>query len=240
MKAKLLIADDDEQIRDLLTRFLEKFEYRIDTAAHAAEAMALMQSGEYQLVLTDKNMPDEAGNIEGGMQVVAFARDHLPDTEVIMMTGFATVETAVEAMKLGAVDYIMKPVSLEELKEKIDRILEYKRFINSKNTLTIFRNLQNQVLEILSERTDIPDDKQSEVLRNLGTKIDHVFGLQKGYESIIQVQADALERIAELVEHLKEAVSEESPYYALIESIREESKKRIGHGTDNPERHLSG
>jgi DNA-binding NtrC family response regulator len=74
-----------------------------------------------------------------------------------MITGFATVETAVEAMKIGAFDYIMKPIAFDELKEKIDRALEYRRFINSEDTLKTYRYLHHQVIKLIGESNSIPD-----------------------------------------------------------------------------------
>jgi len=186
-----------------------------------------MQKTEYDIILTDKNMPDSEGNMEGGMTLLKHAKEHMPSTEVIMITGYATVETAVEAMKFGAFDYIMKPIPLEELKEKIDRILEYRRFVNSENTLQIYRTLHSQVLSLLKDSDDLPEDHIQRMLKTLGSRIDHVFGMQKEYETIIQTQAEALEKIEGYAEHLKDAVPRESPYYEVIEKIFEESKKRI-------------
>ena len=189
--------------------------------------MAYLQKNEYDIILTDKNMPDEEGNIESGMKLLKYVKEKTPSTEVIMITGYATVETAVEAMKFGAFDYVMKPVRLEELKEKIDRILEYRRFVNSENTLHIYRTLHSQVLSLLKNRDDLPEDQIQKMLKTLGSRIDKVFGMQKEYETIIQTQADALEKIETYAQHLKDAIEEESPYYPLVEKIFEESKKRI-------------
>jgi DNA-binding NtrC family response regulator len=144
-----------------------------------------------------------------------------------MITGFATVETAVEAMKIGAFDYIMKPIAFDELKEKIDRALEYRRFINSEDTLKMYRYLHHQVIKLIGESKSIPDGELQKMLRGVGAKIDQVFGLQKEYETIIQTQADALEKIEGYIEHLKDAIAPDSPYFEVIEKIVEESKKHI-------------
>ena len=128
MSARILVADDEESILDLLSRFLEKQGYQVDVANSVDTALALLRENRYDVVLTDKNMPDLSGRTEGGMEIVRFVREQMPESEVIMITGYATIETAVEAMKLGAFDYIMKPIPLNELKEKIERILEYRRY----------------------------------------------------------------------------------------------------------------
>jgi FixJ family two-component response regulator len=140
---------------------------------------------------------------------------------------YATIETAVEAMKLGAFDYIMKPIPLNELKEKIERILEYRRFINAGDTLEIYRTLYNQVLSVLENRDDIPDEQVERLLRNLGRKIDNVFGMQKEYETIIQAQAEAMEKIEEYSRALADALPSDSPYQDLLARILVESRKRV-------------
>lgn len=227
MKARILIADDEKNILDTLSDFMEGIGYHVDLAESVDSALALMQTNEYDILLTDKNMPDTGDSKEGGMRLLKHAKEHSPLTEVIMITGYATVESAVEAMKLGAFDYVTKPIPLNELKEKIDRVLEYKRFLSSENTLQMYKALHNQLLDLLVNRDDIPEDKLQRILRTLGTKIDHLFGMQKGYEGIIETQAEALEKIEGYADHLKEAIPGESPYYALIEKILEESKRRI-------------
>jgi len=172
-------------------------------------------------------MPDTGDDKEGGMRLLKYVKEHNPSIEAIMLTGYATVESAVEAMKLGAFDYVMKPVPLYELKEKIERILEYKRFISSENTLQMYKALHNQLLDTLVNRDDLPEEKVRQTLRTLGAKLDHLFGMQKGYEEIIENQVEALEKIESYADLLKEAIPEESPYYALVEKILEESKRRI-------------
>ncbi len=227
MKAKILIADDEENILDTLSDFMEGIGYHVDLANSVESALTLMKTNEYDILLTDKNMPGFGDKKEGGMSLLKHAKEHSPLTEVIMITGYATVESAVEAMKLGAFDYVMKPIPLDELKDKIDRVLEYKRFLNSENTLQMYKALHNQLLDLLINRDDIPEDKLQGILRTLGTKIDHLFGMQKGYEEIIDSQSEALEKIEGYADHLKEAIPGESPYYALIGKILEESKRRI-------------
>jgi len=227
MKARILIADDEKNILDTLSDFMEDIGHHVDLAGDVDSALTLMQTNEYDILLTDKNMPDTGDKKEGGMRLLKHAKEHNPLTEVIMITGYATVESAVEAMKLGAFDYVMKPIPLNELKEKIDRVLEYKRFLSSENTLQLYKAFHNQLLDLLVNRDDIPEDKLKRILRTLGTKIDHLFGMQKGYEGIIETQSEALEKIEGYADHLKEAIPGESPYYALIEKILEESKRRI-------------
>ena len=227
MMARILVADDEKNILDTLSDFMEGLGYHVDLAGSADSALTLMQEDEYDILLTNKNMPGFGDKKEGGMSLLEHVKEHYPLTEVIMITGYATVESAVEAMKLGAFDYVMKPIPLDELKKKIDRVLEYKQFLNSENTLQMYKALHNQLLDLLVNRDDIPEDKLQKILRTLGTKIDHLFGMQKGYEGIIDKQSEAMEKIEGYADHLKEAIPGESPYHVLVEKILEESRRRV-------------
>jgi len=193
----------------------------------AIEAMALMENRAYDVIVTDKNMPDAQGNLDGGMTLLRHAKERSSDTEVIMITGYATVETAVDAMKAGAFDYIMKPIPLEELKEKVDRIIAYRRFMQSENTLGLYRTLHQDLLEKLANRDDLPEAELHQMLRRLGGRLDQVFGLQQQYETIIELQAKALEDIEAMAENLKAAFEAGNPYLELVDRIYATARKRI-------------
>lgn len=227
MIIKILVADDEKDILNMLFDYLSGLGYQVDLAQSVDVALALLSQNTYDVFLTDKNMPDDNGNREGGMTLLRYAREHAPSTEIIMITGYATVETAVEAMKLGAFDYILKPVPLVDLNQKIERVLEYKRFINSERTLGIYRKLHNEALDLLLNRQDLPDEQVQASLRSLGGKIDHLFGVQKGYETIIEVQSQALKKIKDYANLLTDAFPDGGPYAELVEKILEASEKRI-------------
>jgi len=227
MKARILVVDDDPQIRDLLTTFLKRDGYEIETADSARSAMTCLSSGEYDIVLTDKNMPDGSSDVEAGMLVLKYVKDHAPATEVIMITGFATIETAIEAMKMGAFDYIMKPVPMDELRRKIERIMEYKAFINSENNLQIYRTLHNQILDQLKNSSNLPEDQVQHLLKIIGGRIDSVFGMQKEYETIIRLQAESLEKIHDYVEFLDGVIPPDNPYSEIVDKIRTEATKHV-------------
>lgn len=227
MKARILVVDDDPQIRNFLTTFLKREGYDIETAESARSAIDMLKAGEYDVVITDKNMTDNSGDTEAGMLVLKYVKEHIPSAEVIMITGFATIETAIEAMKLGAFDYIMKPVPMDELCDKIERILEYKKFINSENNLQIYRTLYNQILDQLKNSSNLPEDQVQHILKIVGGRIDSVFGLQKEYETIIQLQAESLEKIHGYVEFLDGVIPEDNPYNEIVDKIRDEAAKHI-------------
>jgi FixJ family two-component response regulator len=109
-KAAILLIDDEQIVHDSVRRILESEGYEVDGAFRVAEAIEKLERRSYDLVLTDLMMPDQSGM----KAVEAVARDH-PHCGVVMFTGFATVESAVESMKLGALDYLPKPFTPEEL-----------------------------------------------------------------------------------------------------------------------------
>ena len=118
-KATILVIDDERIVHDSVGRILADEGYQVDSALRVDEALKLLSKKSYDVVLTDLMMPDDSGM----KAVEAVARDH-PDCGVVMFTGFATVESAVESMKLGALDYLPKPFTPEELIDVLNRALE--------------------------------------------------------------------------------------------------------------------
>lgn len=104
--SRILVADDEEGIREFLAESLEKEGHEIVQAVDGAEALALARAEPFDVVLTDLKMPKL-----DGMSLVRTLRTEQPDVEVIVLTAFGDVATAVEAMKLGVFDYLQKPVS---------------------------------------------------------------------------------------------------------------------------------
>jgi len=107
MDQRILLVDDEAVILQLYADFLDLNDYPYDAADNVPAALDYLQRREYSLVITDKNMPDSSGGQAGGMEVLRFVREQNPATEVVMITGYADVQTAVEAMKLGAFDYLV-------------------------------------------------------------------------------------------------------------------------------------
>jgi DNA-binding NtrC family response regulator len=118
---KLLIVDDEPMKREVMAERLTEAGYVVHTCENAVDAEKVFSSDTYDVVLTDIRMP--------GVDGISFMRNikkRKPDQAVIIMTAFGTVETAIEAMKLGAYDYLQRPFSTEELMLKLDRLMNYK------------------------------------------------------------------------------------------------------------------
>ncbi|MCB0732237.1 MAG: response regulator, partial [Ignavibacteriae bacterium] len=111
-KAKILCVDDEEVILDSFRKILVLDGYSVDTVETGQEALGLIQAHHYDFVFTDLKMPQM-----DGVDVAKGVKHLRPDIDVIIITGFATVETAVEVMKFGAMDYVQKPFTEDELLE---------------------------------------------------------------------------------------------------------------------------
>jgi len=118
MTRSILVVDDEPAIRDTLRWCLQDAGYRVDTADSGEQALHRLRTEPSDVVITDIVMP----GIDG-LEVLGRARALAPGTAVMLMTAYATVETAVEALRRGAVDYILKPFRLDDVRERVDRVL---------------------------------------------------------------------------------------------------------------------
>ncbi|HEX8775448.1 MAG TPA: sigma-54 dependent transcriptional regulator [Pyrinomonadaceae bacterium] len=117
--ANLLIVDDEQSMRQLLSLVFGREGHQVRSAENGRHALELLRSSPVDLIISDVKMPDM-----GGIELLSAAREVLPDVVVVMMTAFATVDTAREAFKLGADDFIQKPFDIEELKLIVAKGLE--------------------------------------------------------------------------------------------------------------------
>ncbi len=109
-KFRILVVDDELIVRESLKEWLEEEGFTVETAGSGTEALDSLTEGAYHLMLTDIKMPGM-----DGIEVLQKARENFPDLTVVMMTAYATVESAVEAMKIGALDYLMKPFDPDKI-----------------------------------------------------------------------------------------------------------------------------
>ena len=125
MSERILVVDDELSMRQFLEILLLKEGYDVTTAAGGADAIRCLDEAPFDLVVTDVKMPDV-----DGLKVLAKSRDVDPDTIVIMITAFASMESAIQAMNIGAYDYITKPFKVEEIRHIIRNALEKKRLVS--------------------------------------------------------------------------------------------------------------
>jgi CheY-like chemotaxis protein len=117
-KERVLLVDDERNIRLTLSRSLEALGVQIETAVNGEEALQKLQEDEFALLLLDLKMPGM-----DGMDVLHQVQERWPKTRVIVITAHGTINSAVEAMKLGAVDFIQKPFSPAEIRELVTKVL---------------------------------------------------------------------------------------------------------------------
>ncbi|MGQ9652006.1 MAG: sigma-54-dependent transcriptional regulator [Phycisphaerae bacterium] len=129
-KERILIVDDDKIIVESLVEFLDLEGYEAAGAASFAEAVNALERKQYQLVITDVNMPDT-----DGFELLRLIRQRYPEIVVIMITGYGTIESAVEAIKMGAYDYLTKPIIDDEIRLVVQRALQQQSLIRENRSL---------------------------------------------------------------------------------------------------------
>jgi len=167
-KLSILVVDDDAVNLTLLETRLKKAGYEVAAAPGGAEAVQRLDSSYFDVVITDLMMPEV-----DGLGVLDAAKKISAATEVIMITGFADVDSAVSAMKLGATDYLQKPVNFEELLIRLQKIEQY--------------------LEIghdLGELQSAKDATESNAASTIKTLEVMVFGLQKARTEVLRILED--------------------------------------------------
>ena len=143
---RILIVDDDPAVRDVISVLLTEEGYDAVTALDAEGALDAVAAEETQLVISDLKMPER-----DGMWLLDRLRNHHPDTAVIMLTGFGDTENAVECLRRGAVDYLLKPPRVTDLIRAIERALARRRVEVARRRYQ--RTLERRVVEKTSELT---------------------------------------------------------------------------------------
>lgn len=144
----ILIVDDRESMRNLLTQTFVEMGFHVSSAETGEEAIDKITRQLYHIVITDLNMPGKSG-----MDVLRYVKSISPETEVIIITAYGTIETAVEAMRLGAHDFITKPFQLEVLQNKISKLAKQIQIKNTNRAQTwIHPSVQHLVGESYQTR----------------------------------------------------------------------------------------
>jgi len=129
-KAKILVVDDDRIILDSLCEFLSLEGYAATAAESFKEAAAALQRQSFSLVIADVNIPDGSG-----FELLSVVRKNYPQTVVIIITGYGTIESAVEAIKMGAYDYLTKPIVDDDLLLGVERALRQQTLLSENRQL---------------------------------------------------------------------------------------------------------
>lgn len=163
--ARVLFVDDEEAIRRLFETFLSNEGFDVRGASTLAEALEALEGDPPEVVIVDKNLPDGSG-----IDVLHTCRESHPEIEVIVLTGYPSLESAIDALRLGAFDYIIKPVlDLDLVSQKVRRALE-RRHLRGEN-----RRLADQLSDALDNlqgaldaaREALDSDRMDDLKRNL-------------------------------------------------------------------------
>lgn len=163
----LLIVDDEPVILQILRNVFEDEPYRVTCVANGEDALRVIQEQGCDLLLTDKNLPDI-----NGIELLRQAKEQDPNTEVIIITGYASLETALTALELDAFDYVLKPLdNIFEIRKKARRALEKKSMAQENRRLMSDLQSRNQaLLDALDDSKRLQSDLiQSEKLAGIGT-----------------------------------------------------------------------
>jgi signal transduction histidine kinase len=222
-KPHLVIVDDEPVILQILKAVFEDEPYRLTLASSGHEALEVMRRDGVDLLLTDKNLPDV-----NGLELLKAAKQVNTDAEVIIITGYASLETALAAMELDAFDYVLKPLNnVFDIRKKVRRALEKQRMVIRNRELLTFLESKNAELERSLDETKRLQAEliQSEKLAGIGTLaagIAHeisnpLFGILGLAEAILEEDKPDLVReyatdIVEYSQNIRSIVVELSSY----------------------------
>jgi len=127
---QILVVDDEPLMRDFLYEAFRRKGYRVNVAPDGLEALQMLEKANYDMVLTDVKMPRLSG-----LEVLEKVKEMSPETKVVMITAYGTIENAVESMKLGAFDYITKPFSVDEIELVVKRAIDYQKLVDENRRL---------------------------------------------------------------------------------------------------------
>jgi DNA-binding NtrC family response regulator len=143
---RMMIVDDEERFLSTMKKLLAKKGYDVVTASSGAEALEIMSVQNIHVVILDVKMPGMDGN-----ETLREIKKRFPLTEVIMLTGHATMESAVEGLKSGAMDYLMKPADLDEIIKKAEGAFEKIQSLEEKIRVAQMRKIMKSPSEIIKD-----------------------------------------------------------------------------------------
>jgi DNA-binding NtrC family response regulator len=140
MEEKVLLVDDEEKFLEMMAERMRARGMQVSTAVSAAEAILLAETESFDAIILDLKMPEM-----DGLEVLKILKKKRPDSQVILLTGHASVEKGIEAMKLGATDFLEKPADLNELAQKI-------KAAQTEKMLVVEKALEEKVKQIIIQK----------------------------------------------------------------------------------------
>jgi len=164
--ANILVVDDEQRICRLLSELLTREGYAVNTAPSAEEALGLLAKGDYDMVISDLKMPGM-----DGFELIERIKKHNPNTAAIMITAYATVETAVQALRHGADDYVTKPFDINELNKVVGRTLEAQQLARQNRELADQLKQANRELARRRRQLSIEPGESGESLEEANVRL---------------------------------------------------------------------
>jgi DNA-binding response OmpR family regulator len=189
-KGSVLIVDDDDNLRSTLAMILQKAGYRVTTAENAEAALNILKAGVYDIAFLDLKMPGMDGN-----ELLVYLRDQYPDMPVLILTAHASLDSSIHAVRHGARDYLVKPMSPQAVLERVEQVLEDKDHPRRR------RELINQMQSILSELGDVKLQKKEEPNDLLGDflQVDPMRFLRRG-NFLLDLQSKRVTFVGQVIE----------------------------------------
>ncbi|HEU5314545.1 MAG TPA: hybrid sensor histidine kinase/response regulator [Chloroflexota bacterium] len=188
-KPELLVVDDDESVLVTLQAVLQMTGYNVEARSTGADAITLLNQRQFDLVLTDLRLDDT-----DGITILSEIRRTSPETVAIMLTGYASLETAIKALREGAYDYLVKPCDVEELKATVARGLERRHLTKQLHRRMAELQEANETIRQLNQGLQQRVDEATDVLRQ------RLADLQKAHDQIAELHRAAEEHVEQLKE----------------------------------------
>jgi signal transduction histidine kinase len=208
----ILVVEDEEIIRSVFTETFQAWGYEVDSAANGKEALEKTQHKQYDIIITDLNMP-----FVNGIELIKKLKDKNYLAEIIVITGFATIDNAIEAMKAGAFDFITKPVNFDHV-----------QFVINKCKQQIKSREENSQLRILNERLTKLNEIKDKFISITNHELRTPVTIIKGYLDVLEMSVDEeQEELKEIVDILKFSVNELIDRLENIHNLSQLDKKNL-------------
>lgn len=184
MNGKLLVIDDEEKIRKVLRKQLSRVGYNVEEAKNGKETFSILKKQTFETIICDIKMPGFSG-----VEILEHVKKNYNTIPVIILTGFVETETAVEVMRKGAFDYLVKPVRKDEMIVTVEKAVRYKRMIEenirlkeeNRNYKEIFEKQISETAVVLDHGYNQPNDTIIEVVRVLSEALENKDPYKRGH-----------------------------------------------------------
>lgn len=190
----ILLIEDEPEVRESYVDMFAFLELKVDTAENGQQGLELAEKKHYDIIITDLNMP-----VIDGLETMRRVKSKDPDIEVIVITGFATIENAVGAMKQGAFDYITKPVSLEHVKIVINKCIQ-----------KILARRENQSLRDANSQLRELNELKDKFITITNHELRTPLAVLRGYFDLIEMEVESIDNdeMTEYVDIINHTISE--------------------------------